>query len=611
MPRLSLTALNSIRHLVITFIIGCVLLIGFSSILYHQYFFARRTSDQALHNYDVLRVIRVILIDLLNMETGVRGYLVIGERQSLQPYYEARVWIDSDMQQLGNLVHDDPNLNQQAEILLHEVRQFRALLENEGTMLEHGGRGFTRRTLEEQKDAMDHLRQSIQGFTLPVQNDLQAQIEALKKKQAEFLFTLIAGSGAVVLAMWVALLTILTLSSRNNKAAAEAMAAEERFRMVMNGINDGLFDYDLLRNNIYFSPAYKAMLGYTDEEFPNTLENLNEHLHPEDYDKKWNLIHQYQYQEVPNYSNYFRMKHKDGSWRWILSRGIGIWDKDGKLIRLIGTHTDVTEQKDREEKLKELNSELESFAYIASHDLRSPLVNLKGFAGEMEHTINTIRPLLEKAETSLPEAEKKILQQSFEQDIPEALRFIHKSVDKMESLTSAVLDLSRIGRRELVWEAVNLHEIATRCADTLAYERANKNAEIRLENLPVIISDTRALEQILSNLMDNALKYLDPERKGVITVSSEIKNSEIIIAVKDNGRGINEADKDKVFEIFRRARNAGDERGMGMGLAYVKGVLRRIGGSIWFESQLGEGTTFFVRLPLRSAKIPDMQERAA
>lgn len=110
--------------------------------------------------------------------------------------------------------------------------------------------------------------------------------------------------------------------------------------------------------------------------------------------------------------------------------------------------------------------------------------------------------------------------------------------------------------------------------------------------------------------MDNALKYLDPSRKGKITVSSEIKDHEIIFAVQDNGRGISEADRGKVFEIFRRARNAGAERGMGMGLAYVKTMVRRIGGVIWFESAVGEGTTFYIRLPLRIAKTTD-QEIAA
>jgi len=600
------------KNLIIGFIVVCVLLLGFSTVLYRQYTYARHSNDIAFREYDILRSVRITLVDLLNMETGMRGYLLAADSKFLQPYYEARIWLDSDLVELNSLTQDDPQIQNQAQALAHEIQKFRALIDTEGKTMERGGRTLAmRRMLGEQKNAMDHLRQSIRSFIMFVQNRLQVRIASLKKKEAEFIFTLIAGTAGIVVGSWLALLAILSLSSRNRKAEAEAEAAEERFRMVMNGINDGLFDYDIQHENIYFSPAYKAMLGFTDEEFPNTLERLNQQLHPEDLEKKWDLLRRYQNHEAPNYSNYFRMQHKDGSWRWILSRGIGIWDKEGTLIRLIGTNTDMTEQKNREEELKELNSELETFAYIASHDLRSPLVNLKGFAGEMEHAINTIRPLLARAETSLAENEKQLVERSFNQDIPEALSFIHKSVDKMESLTGAVLDLSRMGRRELVWEPVNVHEIATRCADNLAYERANKDAEIILNNLPVIISDARSLEQILGNLMDNALKYLDPSRKGKITASSEFKGHEIIFSVQDNGRGISESDREKVFEIFRRARNAGNERGMGMGLAYVKTMVRRIGGVIWFESVVGEGTTFYVRLPLRIAKTLNAQEAAA
>jgi len=603
--------LSNKNNLIIGFVIVCVLLLAFSAVLYRHYTYARHSNDIAFREYDILRSVRITLVDLLNMETGMRGYLLVGERKFLQPYYEARIWLDSDLVELNSLTQNDPEIENQAENLAHEIQKFRTLIDAQGKAMEHGRRMLTmKRMLDGQKDAMDHLRQSIRSFIMFVQNRLQVRVSNLKKKEAEFIFTLIAGTAGIVVAGWLALLAILSLSSRNRKAEAEAEAAQERFRMVMNGINDGLFDYDIVHDNIYFSPAYKAMLGFTDEEFPNTLERMNQQLHPEDFEKKWGMLRRYQNHEEPSYSNYFRMQHKNGTWRWILSRGIGIWDKEGTLIRLIGTHTDMTEQKNREEELKELNSELETFAYIASHDLRSPLVNLKGFAGEMENTINTIRPLLERAETSLGEEEKRLVEQSFNQDIPEALGFIHKSVDRMESLTSAVLDLSRIGRRELIWEPVNVHEIATRCSDNLAYERANKDAEIILNNLPVIISDARSLEQILGNLMDNALKYLDPSRKGKITVSSEIKDHEIIFAVQDNGRGISEADRGKVFEIFRRARNAGAERGMGMGLAYVKTMVRRIGGVIWFESAVGEGTTFYIRLPLRIAKTTD-QEIAA
>jgi signal transduction histidine kinase len=277
------------------------------------------------------------------------------------------------------------------------------------------------------------------------------------------------------------------------------------------------------------------------------------------------------------------------------------------MVRLIGTHTDITDQKKREEELRALNTDLENFAYIASHDLRAPLVNLKGFAREMEHSLEVVKPILERAETALSDQDKKQTQQIFERDIPESLKFIQQSVDKMDTLTNAVLNLSRIGRREFVLEAVDTHAITSRCVDGLAYEIGQKNVAVQLDALPVILSDAAAFEQIICNLLDNAVKYLEPTRKGIIKISYQIQNDEIIFSVQDNGRGIEPADRQKVFEIFRRARNAGSERGTGMGLAYVKATLRKLGGSIWFET--GDvGVTFYFKLPVKSAAQPETTE---
>jgi len=598
------------QSLIAVFAIGCVLFLIFSTVLYRQYSYAQRTNQWTLHNYEVLRAARMVLIDVLNMETGMRGYLLTAQRQFLQPYNESQIWLDSETAELKDLVKDDGPIKNQTDGLFYEIRAFRALLGAEEKLLQRQGRSaVTSHILTQQKKAMDHLRQSFQNFIQPAQNNLKIQTDNLQWKQHEFIFVLIVGTISVIGAMSLLMIALLSLSARQRKAEEENQALEERFRIVMKGINDGLFDYDIQNKKIYFSPTYKAMLGYEDEEMSNTLEALNDHLHPDDITKKWDTLQRYQDREIHTYTNYFRMRHKDGSWRWVLARGIGIWDKNNCMTRLIGTHTDVTVQKKREEELRELNTDLENFAYIASHDLRAPLVNLKGFAGEMEHTLGIVKPLLKRAETSLSPKEKEICAQAFDQEFPEALKFIQKSVEKMDILTNAVLDLSRIGRRDFVLQPVNLQAIAERCLDTLAYELAQKDVDISINNLPIIVSDPMALEQALSNLLDNAIKYLVPGKKGKIIISSEIQANEIIISIRDNGRGIGQLDQNKVFEIFRRARNVGEERGVGMGLAYVKAILRKLSGVIWFESQLGEGTVFYIRLPL--SPIQFQQENAA
>jgi len=595
---------NRSYYLLVIFTTGCVLILTFSTVLYRHYNYAQRTTGLTIHNYQVLHVARLILIDLLNMETGMRGYMLTGDPKFLQPYDEAMVWLDSDMSDVKKLVAEDPKNAGQIAPLFLQIRKFKALLlEGARVTQRRGHNAATEKYLESQKESMDHLRQSIQNFVQQVQNDLNAQLASAKQKQQNYLYVLVSGTAGVISALLMATLALLSLMARNQKAEAEIHKSEERFRMIMNGTNDGLYDFDLINHTVYYSPQYRAMLGYSDEEHPNTIEAFDQTLHPDDQGRAWESFAQLQKRTVPYYVNYYRLRHKDGSWRWIMDRGVGIWDDQGHLTRLIGTHTDITEQKRREEELKELNTDLETFAYITSHDLRSPLVNLKGFAGEMAHTINQVKPLLERMESSLTPEEKQICTQAFEEDIPEALNFIQKSVEKMDILTSAVLDLSRIGRRDLRFAPVDTANIVNRSLGSLAYELNQRDIEVEVGSLPTIISDLTALEQIFGNLIDNAVKYLDPNRSGKITISCAVHDKEIIFTIADNGRGINEQDHQKVFEIFRRARNANDVRGMGMGLAYVKATLRKLDGIIWFDSVLGEGTSFHFQLPLIPATM--------
>ena len=276
------------------------------------------------------------------------------------------------------------------------------------------------------------------------------------------------------------------------------------------------------------------------------------------------------------------------------------------MTRLIGTHTDITEQKKREERLSQLNDEMETFTYIASHDLRSPLVNLRGFARELRQAVDSIKPVTERMMGQLLEDERTILKRALEDDIPEALRFIESATQRMDTLTTAVLDLSRIGRREYSNEVVDVEAIVQKCLNALNYEISLGGTKVTCEELPVVMSDPLALEQVFSNLLDNAVKYLDPARPGEISITVRETSSDIIFAVQDNGRGIAEYDRQKVFEIFRRARNTGDVRGLGMGMAFVKATVQKLGGAIWCDSHLGSGTTFYVRLPKNT-----VQEMAA
>ena len=168
----------------------------------------------------------------------------------------------------------------------------------------------------------------------------------------------------------------------------------------------------------------------------------------------------------------------------------------------------------------------------------------------------------------------------------------------MDRLIKAILDLSRAGRRDFRPEELDLAGILAQIKDSLAHQMQEVGAEIVIQPVPSIESDRVAMEQIFSNLLDNAVKYLRPGRPGRIEVTAEEKIGFAVIRVTDNGRGIDPADRERVFELFRRA-GAQDRPGEGIGLAHVRALVRRLGGTIRLDSEPGEGSTFTVILPKR------------
>jgi signal transduction histidine kinase len=184
------------------------------------------------------------------------------------------------------------------------------------------------------------------------------------------------------------------------------------------------------------------------------------------------------------------------------------------------------------------------------------------------------------------------------QDFSEALEFIKSSIDKMDRLISAILNLTREGRREFDPVRIDTRELIEAVVATLAHQAAEAQAQIRIEPLPEITSDRLALEQIFSNLIDNALKYLRPDVPGDIAIRGRTKLNFAIFEVSDNGRGIDPKDHQRIFDLFRRA-GTQDKPGQGIGLAHVRALVRRLGGSMSVSSELDKGSTFTITLPIR------------
>lgn len=253
--------------------------------------------------------------------------------------------------------------------------------------------------------------------------------------------------------------------------------------------------------------------------------------------------------------------------------------------------------KERTADLGKANEEIQRFAYIVTHDLRAPLVNIMGFTAELETSVNTLRDYMaDKPDEKDPiQAEAKL---AATEDLPEAISFIRAATRKMDGLINAILKISREGRRQLKPELVDIREVAENSAAAVHHQVAENEGSITTDiRLGKVITDKLSIEQVLGNLLDNAIKYQQPGRPLAVKIrASHVPGNRVQIEVEDNGRGIADTDHERVFELFRRS-GAQSQPGEGIGLAHVRTMARSLGGDVTLNSKLGEGTTFIINLP--------------
>jgi signal transduction histidine kinase len=280
---------------------------------------------------------------------------------------------------------------------------------------------------------------------------------------------------------------------------------------------------------------------------------------------------------------------------WLVRRYTVDLTRTRDRLHVLNTDLESAVQ-ERTAELQRANEEIQRFAYIVSHDLRSPLVNVMGFTAELEETNKTLAEIMDKAEQEAPHIVTDAMRHARE-DLPEAIGFIRSSTQKMDRLINAILKLSREGRRTLTPELLPMDRVLADITASMEHRTADAGATIQVQTpLPNLVSDRLAIEQIFSNLIDNAVKYLDPQRPSRIVVRGRSASHRVIYEVEDNGRGIDQRDHQRVFDLFRRS-GAQDQPGEGIGLAHVRALVHRLGATIDLESSLGQGTTFRLSFP--------------
>ena len=385
--------------------------------------------------------------------------------------------------------------------------------------------------------------------------------------------------------------------AKHRLALAALSDSEARLRAILETAVEGIITIDERGVVESMNPAAERTFGYQASEVIGRSVNM---LMPSPYREE--------------HDHYMRNYLRTGRARIIgIGREVVAQRKDGSIfsidlsvseVRLAGRRLftgfirDITERKRAEEELATLarslaekNKELEAVVYVASHDLRSPLVNIQGFSKELKQACDRLRARL--LPDSAPDGAE--LKQLLGEEIPEALEYIQAGVSKIDALLSGFLRYSRLGRAALRMERLDMNAMLRGIAQAMEFQLKQTGAVLHIEAVPDCIGDSTQINQVFSNLLDNALKYLSPGRPGVVSVSGTVDQARTIYAVRDNGIGIAAEHQARVFEIFHRL-NPSNNEGEGLGLTIAQRTLERHNGRIWLESEVGKGTTFFVSL---------------
>jgi len=386
----------------------------------------------------------------------------------------------------------------------------------------------------------------------------------------------------------------ITERKRNEEKLAEN---EEKFRLLYENLPLAYQSLDLQGNLIIVNRAWLDLLGYSEKEEvlgKSILEFVTDgSLIAERFPKfkECGIIHEL----------LFELIRKDGSTVFVSVDGRVSYDKEGKFIQTHCVLHNVTEREkaaqEREilnAELARKNKELEQVVYVTSHDLRTPLLNIDGYTKEIDRLLNELGVILERDGISAEIKEK--IDMIVRREIPQAQRFINTSVSKMDALLAGLLRISRLGRREIKKQELDMNEIVSDVLTNMEYQVKKVGATLKVAELPSCIGDKDQINQLLSNLIDNAIKNLHPDRKGIITVTGKKEGNYSVYCVEDNGIGISPDQHERIFEIFNRL-NPKNSTGEGLGLTIVKQIIAMHRGSIWVESEPGKGSNFYFSVP--------------
>jgi len=382
--------------------------------------------------------------------------------------------------------------------------------------------------------------------------------------------------------------------------------SEQMFRGTFENAAVGISHINLEGIWIRVNQRLCDILGYTKEELSRI--SFQAITYPEDLPADLSKFEVLMRGELEHYSLQKRYIRKDGQLVWVYVTRSLQRDSVNKSLYSITIIQDISALKAGEQKLTEnqhllhktanelkgKNEELETIINIASHDLRSPVVNIMGFSGELARSINELKEKI--MASNVGDFQSNEIMTVLNTDIPQELSFIEQSTHSIDQMLRSLLKVSHIVLADINSIQIDMNDLLENIVrDSEKIIKENK-IELTIEPLPNCQADRGLIKEVFFNLINNAIKYLDPTRPGKINIRGFIKNQYSIYSVEDNGRGIALNHQKNIFKLFHRLDT--DSPTEGVGLTIVRRLLNRMDGNVWLESQQGKGSKFFVALPV-------------
>lgn len=393
-------------------------------------------------------------------------------------------------------------------------------------------------------------------------------------------------------------------------AEAALRTSEERYQVAVRGSSDGIWDWNILTNEIYYSPRCKELLGYEDDEIDNVFADLSARLHPDDERGVRTALEAHLTNKTP-FDIEYRLRAQSGHDRWFRARGQAMWNEQGRPVRMAGSLTDITERKAAEQALSDAAAELAGrnveLQQARDHALAATKAKSE-FLASMSHEIRTPMNAIIGMADLLQETSLSQVQQEY------VTRF-SRAAESLLELINDILDLSKIEAGHLELEAIpfDLHELVDRIAESMAVRAYAKGIELIAFVHPdvpaTVIGDSTRLRQVLVNLVGNAVKFTE---RGEVVLRVEpgrdpSSPGALRFSISDTGIGIPSDKIGTIFESFTQVDSSTTRKygGTGLGLSISKRIVALMGGCIEVDSLLGQGSTFSFALHFAPSAVQE------